>query len=462
MKKTTFIITLIFILTCCRDKNNEVEPALLPEENEELSGGENTVFDQSANAFALPAPLLSNEEELLFGIGNSFFNLNWVTAPASTTARDGLGPTFNSRSCSGCHFRDGRGRPPLFDGEQNHGLLLRLSIIGIGTNGGPNPHPVYGGQLQNRAIPDFTPEGLFTITYKEIAGEYGDGTPYSLRKPTYHFDELAYGEMGQVNVSPRVGQQVIGLGMLEAMDESAILSFADESDLDGDGISGRANYVWDAETQTTRLGRFGWKANQPSLFQQTAGAFLGDIGITSSLFTNENCLTQDCFDLPNGGTPEIDDEELKNVVLYVSSLAVPARRDHDNQEVLKGKALFENLGCTKCHIPKMTTGSHEIPALANQTIRPYSDLLLHDMGEELADNREDFLATGSEWRTQPLWGLGLIQTVNEHTFLLHDGRARNIEEAILWHGGEAAEAKNAFKFLPKEERDRLILFLESL
>lgn len=461
MKKVLLIIMFIFFFFCCKDKD-EVSPTLLPEENEEFSGGENTVFDQSANAFAFPAPLLTNEEELLFGIGNSFFNLNWVTAPASTTARDGLGPTFNARSCSGCHFRDGRGRQPLFDGEQNHGLLLRLSINGANANGGPNPHPIYGGQLQDRAVPDFIPEGLFMIRYEEITGEYGDGTTYSLRKPIYHFNDLAYGDMGQVNVSPRVGQQVIGLGMLEAVDESTILSFADELDRDGDGISGRANYVWDVTSQTTRLGRFGWKANQPNLFQQTADAFLGDIGITSSLFPDENCLTQDCFDLPNGGTPEIEDEELKNVVLYVSSLAVPARRNHDDLEILKGKVIFDDLGCAKCHIPKMTTGFHEIPALSNQTIRPYTDLLLHDMGEELADNRKDFLATGSEWRTQPLWGLGLIETVNEHTFLLHDGRARNIEEAILWHGGEAEESKDGFKMLPKEKREQLILFLKSL
>ena len=462
MKKAPLTILLAFILLCCGDNDDDIGLTLLPEENEALSGGQNTVFDESENAFARPAPLLSNEEELIFGIGNSFFNLNWVTAPASTTARDGLGPVFNSRSCSGCHFKDGRGRPPIFDGEQNHGFLLRLSIAGISPNGGPNPHPIYGGQLQDRAVPDYTPEGGFTITYEEVRGEYNDGTPYSLRKPTYRFNNLAYDEMGPVNVSPRVGQQVIGLGMLEALDESTILSFADESDLDGDGISGRANYVWDAESQTTKLGRFGWKANQPSLFQQTAGAFLGDIGITSSLFPDENCPTQECEDLPNGGTPEIDDEALRNVVLYVSTLAVPARRNHEDQEVLKGKILFENLGCAKCHISKMTTGPHKIPALSNQTIRPYTDLLLHDMGKELADDREDFLATGREWRTQPLWGLGLIETVNQHTFLLHDGRARNIEEAILWHGGEAEEAKNGFKSLLKEDRDRLILFLGSL
>ncbi|MEM1321577.1 MAG: di-heme oxidoredictase family protein [Bacteroidota bacterium] len=457
---STLLFFLLFLLACGNE--DDLLPLPMAEEGEELSGGGTTVFDASANAFALPAPSLSNAEELLFGIGNSFFNLNWVTAPASTTARDGLGPYFNSRSCSGCHFRDGRGRPPAFDGENNHGLLLRLSVDGTSLQGAPLPHAIYGGQLQDRAIPGMAPEGRFTIRYETIEGRYDDGTPYTLRRPTYHIDDLSLGDLGNVKVSPRVGAQMIGLGLLEAVEEATILSFADEADVDGDGISGKANYVWEVEKQQLSLGRFGWKANEPTLLQQTAGAFLGDMGITSDLFPDENCLTRECEEQPHGGLPEIEEEKLRNVALYVSTLAVPARRDHEDPEVLQGKQLFIQLQCTSCHIPKMTTGIHSIPALSNQSIRPYTDLLLHDMGEGLADHREDFRASGREWRTPPLWGLGLIETVNEHTFLLHDGRARNIEEAILWHGGEAENAQKAFKALSNNQREQLLRFLESL
>ena len=267
-----------------------------------------------------------------------------------------------------------------------------------------------------------------------------------------------------INISPRVANQMIGLGLLEAIDENTLLNFSDENDSNSDGISGRPNYVWDVENNSTKIGRFGWKANQPNLRQQVAAAFNGDIGITSTLFPLENCPPGvDCNTLPNGGSPEIPDNNLNHVTLYSSTLGVPARRNWDEIEIQEGKALFNQINCNSCHIPQIVTGNHPtIDALSNQIIRPYTDLLLHDMGDELSDNSTDFLATGNEWRTPPLWGIGLIETVNGHTRLLHDGRARNMEEAILWHGGEAENSKLAFKNLDAINREKVISFLNTL
>ena len=266
-------------------------------------------------------------------------------------------------------------------------------------------------------------------------------------------------------VSPRVGPQLPGVGLLEAIPEASILALADPDDTNRDGISGRPNHVWNYATKQKVLGRFGWKANQPDLHQQAASAFTGDMGITNSLFPAEELTdTQQQLygQLPNGGSPELADNNLTNVTLYLQTLAVPARRNADDQVVLRGKQLFRQLNCSGCHVAKMQTGSHPVAVLANQTIRPYTDLLLHDMGAGLADNRPDFEATGSEWRTPPLWGIGLIKLVNRHTFLLHDGRARNVEEAILWHGGEAQKAADGFRAMPKTDRDALLKFVESL
>lgn len=463
------VLVLLVSATACHDTRTPpaaFNPADYLEAGEELSGGQTTIFDTTPNAFAQPAPGLDRRQELLFFVGNSFFNQNWVTAPASTTARDGLGPLFNSRSCAGCHFKDGRGRPPEFYGEAPTGFLVRLSVPGTNLHSESLPDPTYGGQLQDLAVLDVPAEGGVEITYTEIPGTFADGQPYSLRHPTYTFKDLAYGETHpEVMISPRVGNQMIGLGLLEAVPEDTILSLADPTDADGDGISGRPNYVWDHFNTRTALGRFGWKANQPHLLQQVSGAFLGDIGITTDLFSVENCSdTQtECRNVTPGGQPEIAADDLLKVVLYSSSLAVPARRNWKDETVLKGKMLFQQTNCNACHTPRLETGVHPtIPALSHQIIRPYTDLLLHDMGENLADGRPDLQATGNEWRTPPLWGIGLFETVNGHTTYLHDGRARNLTEAVLWHGGEAEASKNKFLEMNREERDALIEFLKSL
>jgi CxxC motif-containing protein (DUF1111 family) len=466
MKNNINILVLLIsfqFLSCSNNDDNYI--ALTAEEGEQFSGGETTFFNATEEAFGFSAPNLTFEEQANFGIGNSFFRQSWVTAPSSTTARDGLGPFFNAVSCSGCHFKDGRGRPPLVDGETAHGLLLRLSVSGIDVTGSYLPDPIYGGQLQDNAVLGQTVKGKFTIVYQEITEVFEDGTKVILQKPNYIFNSLGYGALASdVKVSPRVANQMIGLGLLEAIDERTLLQWADPNDSNNDGISGKLNYVYDIASNSKKIGRFGWKANQPNVRQQVAAAFSGDIGITSSLFPNENCPPGvDCNSMPNGGAPEISDLNLNRVALYSSTLAVPARRNFTEQNVLEGKKIFETISCTSCHIAKVQTGNtHAISALRNQTIRPYTDLLLHDMGEGLADNAPDFEASGTEWRTQPLWGIGLISTVNKHTNLMHDGRARNVTEAILWHGGEAQQSKNNFKKLSVTERNKLLEFINSL
>lgn len=444
---------------------DEKEALPAAEAGEELPGGRATSFDLGENAFGHAVEGLSYEEEDQFVIGNSFFRSNWTIAPASAAARDGLGPLFNAVSCGSCHNLDGRAKPPANENEELNGLLFRISQAGISTHAGPNPDATYGDQLQEKSIPNVKPEAKIRVRYEEIAGKYDDGTSYSLRKPVYVFSDWGYGSPSpNFMFSPRIGMQVFGLGLLETISENDILLNADENDRNSDGISGKANYVWNELLQKTTLGRFGWKANQPTLKQQAAAAFNGDIGITNSVFADDDLSEKQAAlrEIPNGGKPEISDKNLDNVVFYLQTLAVPVRRDANNPDVLRGKKLFNQLNCSGCHRPSFITGSSKSSQLNKQKIFPYTDILLHDMGDALADNRPDFLATGSEWRTPPLWGIGLSQTVNKHTFLLHDGRARNVEEAILWHGGEAKNATEGFKKLSASQRSQLIKFVGSL
>jgi CxxC motif-containing protein (DUF1111 family) len=458
-------MTGMFLMQC---RHQDVKDEPVAEQDEAFSGGkEGTVFDQTANAFGNALTSLTSAEVDQFVIGNSFNRNNWVTAPSSTSARDGLGPLFNATSCSACHFQDGRGAPVSgTDQAITQALLFRLSIPGQDEHGGPLHDPNYGEQFNPRAVINAAGEGDVSVTYTEMPGTYPDGTPFSLRKPTYTFSNLQYGPMTGTLISPRIAPQMAGVGLLEVVPEETVLAFADAGDRNGDGISGRPNYVWDYKRGKKVLGRFGWKANQPTVEQQTGGAFNGDLGVTSSLFMNEGLTAAQLAKygtLPNGGRPEITDSIFQDVVFYVRALAVPARRDWQDQQVLSGRTLFAQANCTGCHVPKMLTGKADSPSyLSAQTIRPFTDLLLHDMGEGLADHRPDFEATGTEWRTPPLWGLGLIRIVNKHTNLLHDGRARNAEEAILWHGGEAENSKKVFMNYSKTEREAVLRFIDTL
>jgi len=428
-----------------------------PEPNEDLSGGDTTVFDTSRNAFALSARNLSFDDRGRFMVGNSFFNQNWVAAPASTEARDGLGPLFNAPSCSACHFKDGRAAPPTAEDPDAVGLIFRLTSWRSGGDWHRVPHPKYGAQIQDGAIPGAQHEGGVEIQHEIISGTYPDGTPYTLEKPTYQWGD------DTLRLSPRIAPAVIGMGLLEAIPAVTLERLADPDDRDGDGISGRLRMVTDPETGEPRPGRFGWKAEADSVARQTANAFQQDMGLTNRLnptFPDEETQRLAAA-LPHGGDPEVEDHLFDETVFYVSTLAVPARRDVDDPGVLRGRELFSEIGCADCHHPKFRTGNdHPITALRDQLIRPYTDLLLHDMGEALADPGGE--AIDREWRTPPLWGIGLVEAVNGHSRFLHDGRARNLEEAILWHGGEAEASRDAFKQLPAEDRQALLQFLESL
>jgi CxxC motif-containing protein (DUF1111 family) len=439
--------------------------AALPELDAAL-GGATTRHRGTRTSFSFPAPNMTRDERRTFEVGDSLFNQNWVTAPASTDARDGLGPVFNAQACSSCHVLDGRGVPPAPNGDTVPiGLLLRLSVIGETATGAPAPDPVYGGQLQDRAILSVPAEGTVDVTFTTIDGTYGDGTPYVLVQPSYGVGDPQFGPRGEdLMISPRLAPQVIGMGLLEAISEDDILGAADPDDDDGDDISGRPNFVWDDAAGELVLGRFGWKANVATVEQQVAAAFHGDLGITSSRHPDQECSADqvDCAAAIGGGERELTDEQLANVTFYGRTLSVPAMRDPESAGVREGAALFDSFGCAACHTPTQRTGTTDVAVLSEQVFHPYTDLLLHDMGPGLADGRPDFEATGQEWRTPPLWGLGLVDDLAGERFLLHDGRAATLEEAILWHGGEGADAAAAFREAAVDDRRRLISFLEAL
>lgn len=423
-----------------------------------LLGGAGTVHDASNNAFGLPMPFLTAAERRAFAVGNSFFKQNWVIAPSSTAGRDGLGPLFNARSCSACHFRDGRSQPPVEGDVDRSGLLIR---IGVRQANGPDlPHPSYGGQVQDEAVPGVAPEARVRITSAAMSDSYGDGEPFELLAPSYALEALGYGELGDGAVlGARVAPQMIGLGLLEAIPEDAILAHEDEHDGDGDGISGRAHRLG------AQLGRFGWKATQPTVRTQAAAAFVNDIGITSALEPDEAITPRQRQSLvfASGGASEIDTPTFDRVVFYSRTLAVPAQRDVDDPQVRRGERWFGAFGCASCHVPEHRTGPVDWhPGFAGHTIRPFTDLLLHDLGEGLADGKRDGDAAPAEWRTPPLWGIGLVPVVNGHSRYLHDGRARDLAEAILWHGGEATASRERFRTANRDERMALLAFLRSL
>lgn len=452
-----------------------------PANADELTGGATTVWADGKNAFSFPAANLSDEDRTRFAIGNSFFKRNWVQAPASTKVRDGLGPHFISRSCGGCHVLDGRGAPPEIKGGQHAQpteMLIRLSVPGSAhPHDGVLPEPTYGDQFNNAAVEGVKPEGQVRIRTTPVRGRFADGAPYVLQQPHYSLTDLGYGPLAAgVLLSPRVAPQLMGIGLIEAIPEAEVLANAQTQAAQPGPIKGQVNRVWDAPSQQMVLGRFGWKANTGSIAHQSAGAFRGDIGITSPWAAQEACTPAqpDCLAAGHGGHGdafEIDQKTLEDVVFYQAVLAPVARRKAADPQVLRGQALFAQAQCASCHRPSYTTAEPALakllprvssPVLVGQTIWPYTDLLLHDMGPALADGRPDFAANGRQWKTPQLWGLGLIKQVNGHHRLLHDGRANGVLEAVLWHGGEAEAAKNSVRKLSKRDRAALVAFVESL
>lgn len=457
MKKIYFLLLITFsilVFTMCN------KAGVFPEEryDERLSGGFATVFDETSKSFSHEIDGLSVNNQHVHELGDKAFEQTFVSAPSPINS--GLGPVFNNVSCISCHHNDGKGTPTA--GFTTSSLLFRISAEGKDEHGAPLGISGYGTQLQDVAVFGKKPEVGINIQYTDVPVTYPDGSVTILRKPAYAVLNAYLGLPSNYLLSPRLAPPVFGLGLLENISESTLLSFTDENDANGDGISGKANYVYDAYTNKTEIGRFGLKANNPTILTQVAGAYNQDIGITNYVFSHESSENQ----LQSDGLkddPELADSILNAVRFYIQTLAVPARRNITDPETKTGEQIFIQLNCIVCHKQTIQTAVNiNLPQLSNQRIHPYTDLLLHDMGEGLADNRNDFLATGSEWRTAPLWGIGLFQKTNGIPYYLHDGRARTIEEAILWHGGEAEKSKQQFMQLTKTDRDRLIKFINSL
>jgi CxxC motif-containing protein (DUF1111 family) len=413
------------------------------------AGGATTFYDRSSHSFSQPAPGLNAKEVALHTEGDATFDAVFVTAPAPVHA--GLGPLFNNNSCAGCHIKNGRGMPELGQALVRTSLPAANGLQPVKTEG-VVPDPKLGGQLQENAVFGVQPEAKAALTWEKVNGAYPDGQKYELRSPQVTLTAIDKDHPISPNLltSLRTPPAVFGLGLLEAIPEKTLKKIADPQDKNKDGISGRMNRVWNLETQQMDVGRFGLKASSANLLSQTASAYAHDMGIANPLLPNSD------------GTSDVSADVVKASAFYTQTLAVPARNQLKDPMVQKGEKLFAEANCVACHITSIKTGAATVSALANQTIQPYTDLLLHDMGEALADNRPDFEATGQEWRTSPLWGLGLTQTVLPYSGYLHDGRARTIEEAILWHGGEAEGSKQQFMALKKESRQAFLKFLNSL
>jgi CxxC motif-containing protein (DUF1111 family) len=419
--------------------------------DESRQGGDTTVDDRTINAFAHPAPSLTTADQNRFMDGTSPFDFKWEIPQ--------LGPTFNNDSCFNCHSSFGRGLSQIGpDGmtDINGPLseaLVRVSLPeGEGdpeVPGGVVPVPAYGDQLQDHANVGLA-EVATTLTWIEHTEMFGDGEMISLRAPDLALRDLSGAEIpADMRKSYRIAPAMIGLGLLEAVDESTLEAMADPDDTDGDGISGRLNMVWNPETLQPERGRFGWKANTATLHVQASAAARNDIGLTSYVFPDPS------------GNNDISDEQLDAMAFMITAIAVPAAAPR-NAQATQGRKLFDSFGCSSCHTVTLVTGDSPTAALAHQTIHPFTDLLLHDMGDSLTDSRPDFQADGIEWRTPALWGIGLAQVVRSDTTFMHDGRARTYAEAIMWHGGEAQAAHDAFQAASKADRDALAAFLDTL
>jgi CxxC motif-containing protein (DUF1111 family) len=348
-----------------------------------------------------------------------------------------LGPLYINHSCNACHFQNGRAVPP------EPGVPLEQYVIKLGDAQGA-PLPDLGAVLQPGGGGE---PGVSIARWIEQDG---------LRRPEFEFEGMA-----PAHFSARVAPQLVGMGLLEAIPEHAIVALADPEDRDGDGISGRVRRVQDPVTGEMRLGRFGWKAGQATVKHQVAAALRSDMGVLTSVFQAPDCgeAQQNC----GAAQVELGDTELDQLTLYMALLGMRPQRDWDAPEVVQGREVFSTIGCASCHTPNFTTSEFAHHAeLRSQEIQPFTDLLLHDMGEGLADTLIEGDATYTEWRTPPLWGIGLGAAVSGGESYLHDGRARTLSEAILWHGGEGERSKRAFAALPESEKQALLAFLKSL
>lgn len=461
--KITALSSLCLLASCTFDDSDEyIYPENLPDiSNRVMAGGETTYMLANTFSYSTPALNLTPEQNDRHMEGDAMFEQTFVSNPAPNFG--GLGPIFNSNSCISCH--PGEGRAPFPDDlVRSRGFFMRVSLPGADAHGGPLSVPGLGTQVQNRAISGFRPEGRFGVTYTDIVETFKDGTQVVLKKPNYTLIGVTTTIPADILISPRTSMPVYGLGLLEFIPEADLLAAEDIEDKNKDGISGKVNRVWDEANQRMAIGRFGWKANTASLLDEVAGSFAGDLSVTNPYHGYRVELGHGQVDSDDGrdDEPEMTKKQVDDTAFYLQTLAVPAARNMNKASVRNGSRIFDGIGCAACHTPKQRTLQAPINALANQTFYPYTDMLLHDMGEDLADGRPDFLANGREWRTRPLWGIGLQALASGHTHFMHDGRAKNITEAILWHGGEALRSKEIFKKLTKKERADLLEFLNSI
>ncbi len=409
---------------------------------------------------------LNDEEYDKFILGRSFFTIPWVEAPSATTARDGLGPLFNANTCISCHPANGRGTLFNKDGLESRSLIARLSMNANDSKEnnellkykGFIPSSIYGSQLSINANHGIDFEGKIKIDFFEVEISFPDGEKQILLKPNYSLENLNYGELKKETIiSYRLAPTLNGIGLIELISNEDILKNVDEQDINNDGISGRANYVYSNLTKKEELGKYTWKASVAFLKEQVAGAAFNDMGISTSIFPNENCTSvqKDCNDAPKAkDSIDLPDDRLDAITYYLKNIKTYTPKI--TKEYKEGLEIFEQISCSKCHITSFDTKK-------GFKVYPYSDFLLHDMGNELSDGRTEFKASANEWRTAPLWGLSLHEKINnEKPRLLHDGRARSFQEAILWHGGEASGAKENYMNLSKDKREKLLKFLEEL
>ncbi len=462
MRRAASVIAAAYALAAIAVASRAASPDLAWMTDPHL-GGEATTDVETRVAFSQHAPGITVEQLSEFAFGNRIFSTSWVEAPASVEMFDGLGPFFTNRSCSGCHLRDGRGRPPEGPADLTRSMIAKLARVD--GHGVPRADSIYGSQLGERAIQGLTPEGRLAVRWTERAHRYPDGTRATLRAPRFAIVDPAYGALARdLQLSARIAPAVIGVGLLELVSDSTLLSLADPDDRDANGISGRIHWLTSTDAGVRRAGRLGWKAAQPAVADQISTALAGDIGITTPAHPKleSDAAQRAAAARATGGEPELEGRPLASLIAYCRMLAVPARRDPTQPAVMRGAHRFVEAGCAGCHTPTLTTSGSDVQPLSRQTIHAFTDLLLHDMGPELSDGMPEQDAAAAEWRTPPLWGIGLAERVGGYRFLLHDGRARSLEEAILWHGGEAQKSRDVFRNLPKVARNELLRFLESL
>lgn len=473
IKLLTLLCCFPFLFSCEDDDQIDMDDVSVPT-GYALSAGTSTIFTNSTFAFDSEASWVSGTYSTRFHRGDKLYD---DVRTSSNSYGGGLGPVYAGYSCGSCHRNAGRTRPTLWS-EGGSGSTGFSSMLVYITRKNGSFFQNYGRVLHDQAIYGVKPEGKLKVEYTKETFTFPDGEEYELCKPNYTITEWYADSIKPEDLfcTVRIPLRHVGMGQMMALDPTEIEALAKKSNYPEYGISGRCNYI--TEKGVKSLGLSGNKAQHADLTVELG--FSSDMGVTNSRYPEEICEGQ--IQMDQGSMMglsyeqlEVSTEDMEDVDLYMQSLGVPARRKVNDETVQRGEQMFYQAKCHLCHVTTLHTkprgstllnGTH-LPWVGGQTIHPYSDFLLHDMGSEimgvgLNDNYVSGLARGNEWRTTPLWGIGLQEKVNGHTYFLHDGRARNFVEAIMWHGGEGEASKNLFKNMSKADRDALVEFLKSL